>query len=55
MPADCGDHGDDVLLFFSTCGVVCVLALPGEGRREKRNIRPLVSGPATDKSKRRIY
>ncbi len=46
------DHGDgdDVLL----C-VVCVLALPGGKRREKRNIRPLVStGPSTEKSKRRI-
>jgi hypothetical protein len=32
-----------------------VLALPGERRREKRNIRPLVSpGPSTEKSKRRI-
>ena len=49
-----GDHGDDVFI-FGLWGVVCVLALPGERRREKRNIRPLVSpGPSTEKSKRRI-
>jgi hypothetical protein len=30
---------------------LCVCLLSVEGRREKRNIRPLVSGPATDKSK----
>jgi hypothetical protein len=49
-----GDHGDDVFI-FGLWGVVCVLALPGERRREKRNIRPLVSpGPSTEKSRRRI-
>ena len=49
-----GYHGDDVFIFV-LWGVVCVLALPGERRREKRNIRPLVSpGPSTEKSKRRI-
>ncbi len=49
-----GDHGDDVFI-FGLWGVVCVLALPGKRRREKRNIRLLVSpGPSTEKSKRRI-
>ncbi len=47
------DHGDDVVLFVRCC--VCVLALPSKRRREKRNIRPLVSpGSSTEKSKRRI-
>ena len=36
MPADWGDHGDTVLLFFGLW-------------REERRIRPLDSGPATDK------
>jgi hypothetical protein len=37
-----GDHGDDVFI-FGLWGVVCVLALPGERRREeRRSIRPLV-------------
>jgi hypothetical protein len=31
-----GDHGDDVSI-FGLWGVVCVLALPSERRREKRN------------------
>ena len=41
MPADWGDHGDTVLLFF------------GLWREERRSIRPLVSGPATDKKNKR--
>ena len=49
MPADWGDHGDTVLLFFGLWGCVRECLLSERRREERRSIRPLVSGPATDK------